>query len=48
MQNTLWPEHQKLYGHGYEVYALAASPDGLLLASSCKATEQEHAAVLLW
>ncbi|KAJ8725359.1 hypothetical protein PYW08_003542 [Mythimna loreyi] len=48
MQNTLWPEEQKLYGHGYEVFALAASADGALLASACKATTAEHAAVLIW
>ncbi|KAJ2952462.1 hypothetical protein O0L34_g6771 [Tuta absoluta] len=48
MQNTLWPEVQKLYGHGYEVFSLDASPDGSLVASACKATVQEHAAVLLW
>ncbi|KAJ8913600.1 hypothetical protein NQ315_013422 [Exocentrus adspersus] len=48
LQNTLWPEVQKLYGHGYEVFALAASPDGKYLASSCKSTKPEHAAILLW
>ncbi|XP_072944394.1 elongator complex protein 2 [Epargyreus clarus] len=48
MQNTLWPELQKLYGHGYEVFALAASADAALLASACKATTAEHAAVLIW
>ncbi|KAI8435390.1 hypothetical protein MSG28_003708 [Choristoneura fumiferana] len=48
MQHTLWPEQQKLYGHGYEVFALAAAPDGSLLASACKATTREHAAILLW
>ncbi|KAJ0180242.1 hypothetical protein K1T71_003646 [Dendrolimus kikuchii] len=48
MQNTLWPEEQKLYGHGYEVFALDASPDGTLVASACKATTAEHAALLLW
>ncbi|XP_075969096.1 elongator complex protein 2-like [Anticarsia gemmatalis] len=48
MQNTLWPEVQKLYGHGYEVFALDASADGTLVASACKATTAEHAAVLLW
>lgn len=39
---------QKLYGHGYEIFSLAASPDGELLASACKATNVEHAAILLW
>ncbi|KAH8394803.1 hypothetical protein KR222_006248 [Zaprionus bogoriensis] len=48
MQNTLWPELQKLYGHGYELYALAATPDGQLLASSCRASNAEHAQIILW
>lgn len=48
LQNTLWPETQKLYGHGYEVFSLAASPDGKIVASACKSTTQEHAAIILW
>lgn len=48
MQNTLWPEAQKLYGHGYEIYSLAARYDGVVLASACKATSPEHAAIILW
>lgn len=48
VQNTLWPEVQKLYGHGYEIYSLAASHDGKLLASACKATKPEHASIILW
>lgn len=48
MQNTLWPEVQKLYGHGYEIFALAASCDGKYLASSCKSNNVEHAQVIVW
>ncbi|KAI8914205.1 quinon protein alcohol dehydrogenase-like superfamily [Gorgonomyces haynaldii] len=46
LQNTLWPEVDKLYGHGYEIICLETHGD--LLASTCKATKQEHAAVRLW
>jgi len=48
MQNTLWPELQKLYGHGYEIFALAATVDGSVLASTCKASNAEHAQIILW
>ncbi|KAH8280565.1 hypothetical protein KR018_010268 [Drosophila ironensis] len=48
MQNTLWPELQKLYGHGYEIFALAATRDGSVLASSCKSSNAEHAQIILW
>ncbi len=50
-QNTLWPELQKLYGHGYEIFSLASFGrdwHSVLLASSCKASKAEHAEVLLW
>lgn len=48
MQNTLWPEVQKLYGHGYEIFAVTATNDGTILASSCRATNEEHAQIILW
>lgn len=48
LQNTLWPEVQKLYGHGFEMFCVAADSDGTLVASACKATKTEHASVLLW
>ncbi|XP_012536598.1 probable elongator complex protein 2 [Monomorium pharaonis] len=48
MQNTLWPETNKLYGHGYEIFSIAARHDGKLLATACKSTNKEHAAILLW
>lgn len=47
-QNTLWPELQKLYAHGYELYSLAATRDGKILASACKATSVDHAEIILW
>ncbi|KAF4519996.1 hypothetical protein B566_EDAN007144 [Ephemera danica] len=47
-RGTLWPEERKLYGHGYEIYCLAASNSGHLLASASRATLPEHAAIILW
>lgn len=46
--NTLWPEIIKLYGHGSDLFALAASPDGAVLASACKAQIVPQAAIWLW
>ncbi|XP_044776844.1 elongator complex protein 2 isoform X7 [Neomonachus schauinslandi] len=48
LQNTLWPEVQKLYGHGYEIFCVACSNSKALLASACKAAKKEHAAIILW
>ncbi|KXZ43915.1 hypothetical protein GPECTOR_77g12 [Gonium pectorale] len=47
-QNTLWPEAHKLYGHGNDVFAAAASPDGSLVASACKAQTASTAAIWVW
>jgi len=48
VQNTLWPEIQKLYGHVYEVYCLASSNDHKWLASAAKATSLELASIIIW
>ena len=48
VQNTLWPEEHKLYGHGYELFCVAASPDGRLVASACKSTDAASSRVILW
>ncbi|QSZ29328.1 hypothetical protein DSL72_003842 [Monilinia vaccinii-corymbosi] len=47
-RHTLWPETEKLYGHGYEISALAASHDGSLVATACKASSIEHAVIRLF
>ncbi|XP_022096823.1 elongator complex protein 2-like isoform X2 [Acanthaster planci] len=48
LQNTLWPETQKLYGHSYEIFSIASHPNGSLVASACKASKPEYATVILW
>ncbi|KAL7415694.1 WD40-repeat-containing domain protein [Mrakia frigida] len=46
--STYWPELEKLYGHGYELYALTSSHDSTLIATSCKSTNALHAVVRLY
>lgn len=47
-RRTLWPEREKLYGHGYEISAVASSNDGKVVATSCRASSSEHAVVRLY
>ncbi|KAH8881510.1 WD domain-containing protein [Thozetella sp. PMI_491] len=47
-RHTLWPEIEKLYGHGYEISCLASSHDGRLVASACKASSVNHAVIRLF
>ncbi|KAK4043049.1 WD40-repeat-containing domain protein [Parachaetomium inaequale] len=47
-RHTLWPETEKLYGHGYELSCLAASHDGALIASACRASSLNHAVIRLF
>lgn len=44
----LWPESDKLYGHGMEISVIATSPCGKFVASASKATNEEDATILLW
>ncbi|KAG1652368.1 Elongator complex protein 2 [Nymphon striatum] len=48
LQNSLWPEIQKLYGHGYELFCVAVNHKGTLIASACKASQVEHASIIIW
>ena len=47
-RHTLWPEREKLYGHGYEISAVASSQDGTVIATSCKASSIDHAVIRLY
>ncbi|KAK7509681.1 elongator protein 2 [Phyllosticta citriasiana] len=47
-RHLLWPEHEKLYGHGYEINCIAATHDGALVATTCRATSVDHAAIRLY
>lgn len=47
-RQTLFPEIEKLYGHGYEIFAVGASHDGSTIATACKATSIEHAVIRLY
>ncbi|KAL6719593.1 Elongator subunit elp2 [Lecanora helva] len=47
-RHTLWPETEKLYGHGYEISAVAASHDKTLVATACRASSSEHAVIRIY
>ncbi|KAK0626870.1 WD40-repeat-containing domain protein [Immersiella caudata] len=47
-RHTLWPEAEKLYGHGYELSCLAANHAGTLIASACRASSLNHAVIRLF
>ncbi|KAJ7179190.1 WD40-repeat-containing domain protein [Mycena filopes] len=45
---TLWPETDKIFGHGYESTSLSASKSRRLIATACKASTAEHAVVRVY
>ncbi|KAJ4370281.1 Elongator subunit elp2 [Didymella sp. IMI 355093] len=47
-RHLLWPETEKLYGHGYEISAVAVSRGGSLVATACRASSIDHAVIRLY
>lgn len=47
-RHLLWPETEKLYGHGYEISTVAVSRDGGLVATACRASSIDHAVIRLY
>ncbi|AMD18676.1 HBL226Wp [Eremothecium sinecaudum] len=47
-RHTLWPELEKLYGHGYEISCLDVSPDGKLIASACRSNNAQNAVIRIF
>ncbi|ENI09019.1 hypothetical protein COCC4DRAFT_186282 [Bipolaris maydis ATCC 48331] len=47
-RHLLWPETEKLYGHGYEISALAISHNASLVATACRASSIDHAVIRLY
>lgn len=47
-RHTLWPEIDKLYGHGHELYSIAVNSSGNLIASAARANLAADAGVRFW
>ncbi|KAF4619125.1 hypothetical protein D9613_005202 [Agrocybe pediades] len=45
---TLWPEVEKVFGHGYESITLGISNSRNMIATACKSTNAEHAVVRVY
>ncbi|KAG1874502.1 WD40-repeat-containing domain protein [Suillus subalutaceus] len=45
---TLWPEIEKVFGHGYESITISASNSLDLLATACRATSPQHAVIRVY
>ncbi|KAJ2333812.1 Elongator subunit elp2 [Coemansia sp. RSA 2681] len=48
LRHTLWPETDKLYGHPYEIFAVAATHSGDWIATACKASSEKYAAIRVY
>lgn len=47
-RHTLFPEQEKLYGHGYEISSVAVSHSGKLIASACRSNTARHAVIRIF
>lgn len=47
-RHTLWPEIEKLYGHGYEIIAVDTSNDHQLIATTCRSNTQQHGVIRIF
>lgn len=47
-RHTLWPELEKLYGHGYELTTIDTSFDGKFIVSCCKSNSVRHAVLRIF
>jgi elongator complex protein 2 len=45
---TLWPETEKIFGHGYESISLGVSNTHKFIATACKASTTEHAVARIY
>ncbi|KAI5806563.1 WD40-repeat-containing domain protein [Peziza echinospora] len=47
-RHTLWPEVDKLYGHGHEISCVASTHSGRYIATACRASSTDHAAIRIY
>lgn len=47
-RHTLFPETEKVYGHGYETVCCAVSPNGRFVATACRSNTARHAVIRVY
>ena len=47
-RHLLWPEIEKLYGHGYDITCVDVSPDHKLISSACRSNNIQHAVIRIF